>query len=184
MPLRIQKRFITLIELMIVMTIISVIAAVVGINVAKILRQERFSTAVITVTERLQQAQERMLILGEDVIVTLSLEDGHLEITDTIQRKLPRRNSVSTRIRGIEKFIFTHEDGSESENDLRIEFRSNGSRMTKGRLEFLGPKNAVIDLSGYPTVISSRPKDASAPLEIDSFTLYPREVREALPDNT
>lgn len=68
---RLQRRFVTLVETLIVMSLIALVAGAIGFGAYSAVNTERFRTAVRQVGDQLVLAQDVMLILKTNVRVHL-----------------------------------------------------------------------------------------------------------------
>lgn len=190
----VRRRFMTLIELLIVIAIITTILGVIGINIAGAVRTERFRASVKILTDRLQLAQDIMLIVRANVRVTLERKDDGLHISLNVDGALTPALDRATKdtmiVSGIHAFRFTNVHGETFESSVVLDFYSGGSRMTRGELllaeESLNANDGLqelIVLRGRPQAIkASSPEDAENlsqdNLQEQSRSLYPQEVTE------
>lgn len=176
-----HRRYLTLIEVMIVTVILSVSIGVVGINLAGLARQERFRAATAFLVDRLQLAQDLMIILELDVIVSLQQKSGALELqlqvdTDKLNPLLQKATDTVT-IPGIDSFTFTDAKGTVHSEKIDLLFTSRGTRMSEGILALNADQTRYILLAGYPQIIRY---DSKIPIKETkaSEQLYPIEVIE------
>jgi len=174
--------FFTLVEILIVFLILSVVTAVVGININKAVEEQRFKTEVDTVLSELRLAQDLMLILRADVQVKFAQgADGisysietESQTTKNWMNSLKKPHPKLKAIRGIS---FKDElDLPTVPGAVIIHFLSKGSVMSRGILRLSNssdPVNVpswalvkVINLYGYPHPIVS-----STPSKTDPITL-------------
>ncbi len=190
----VRRRFVTLIELLIVIAILTAILGVVGINITGAVRTERFRGSVKVLTDRLQLAQDIMLIVRADVRVTLERKNDGLHVSLNVDGALTPALDRATKdtmiVSGIRAFRFTNSDGESFDNTAVLDFYSGGSRMPRGELllaeESLNANDAfqeVILLLGRPQAIkASHPEDGDNlgqdNLQEQSRSLYPQEVTE------
>lgn len=82
--MKLQRRFLTLLETLIVLFILSLILGFVGINVNKAVHEQRFRSEVSAVVDTLRTAQYLMIIMDNDVHVKFKQTDnGILLSTET-----------------------------------------------------------------------------------------------------
>ncbi len=181
-----QRRYITLMELLIVMVILSMIVGVVGINLSSLVRQERFRAGTAFLVDRLQLAQDIMIIFGLDVTVVLEQQPGavsfHMQV-DTGPLG-PALSSVTRpiTIAGIDTFAFTDSLGASQTGKINLLFMSRGTRMSAGNLMLSSGKPGLtryIALVGYPKAIKYAPQATKDEIASNlSERLYPLEVAE------
>jgi len=179
-----SRRFVTLIELMIVMALIAVIMGVVGFNVVKMRRDQQFRSAVTVVQQKLQTALETMLIHNDTVRVVLQQEERGLNInlkTDTpFTKGLGRLLNRDPLIKGIDSFSWAPAEGEVYRGPTTLEFSSIARAIPKGTLTLFGPDSLkrTIVLNGYPHPFKATLDDEYQELDLDSEKEYPRGVRD------
>ena len=162
----IKKRLhFTLIELLIVLTIIALIAGVVGINIQKALRDQRFKSEVAAFVDRLRLAQDMMLIVDADVHFKIEANDTEKVIKYWIETDKPFSTTFDPFIKKVCCLKTTHHVSHALGKDgiIDLKFLSKGSVMSYGNIQlFSGIKNdptsllaANIMLNGYPSPIFS-----------------------------
>lgn len=187
-----QRRYVTLIEVMIVMSLLAILAGVTGISIRRAVLEERYHAGVAELAGRLQMAQDIMLIVRSDVSVRLNQQpDGLLCHLETTQPLLPVLQRIITRsgvIRGINSFTWTPVDGRSVTNQpVTLNFKSSGPQASRGELKVsAGAVDNYILLSGFAEPIQATPEPRIAQLQksIEANPslerLYPNEVRIAL----
>jgi len=155
----------TLIELLIVLTIIALIAGVVGINIQKALRDQRFKSEVSAFVDRLRLAQDMMLIVDADVHFKIEANDTEKVIKYWIETNKPFSKSFDPYIKKVCSLKTTHHVSHALGKDgiIDLKFLSKGSVMSSGNIQlFSGIKNdptsllgSNIMLNGYPSPIYS-----------------------------
>ncbi|PJD96767.1 MAG: prepilin-type cleavage/methylation domain-containing protein [Parachlamydia sp.] len=198
--------FFTLVEILIVFLILSLVTAVVGINISKALEEQRFRTEVDIVLGELRLAQDLMLILKADVQVKFAQGteginysiETESQTTKNWVNSLKRPHPKLKTIRGIS---FKDElDLPTVPGAIVIHFLSKGSVMSRGILRLSNSSDAVnvpswaqvkvINLYGYPhPIVSTTPSkndpidlpqlDASADAGVTNFTR--NEIRNLIP---
>ncbi len=171
--MRVKKQFLTLIEIMLVVTILIVTAGAIGFNIRKAMVTQKFNTETNLLVDSIRLAQDLMLVLGKDVhLIAGAAPDGsgieyHIEIEggtpknwqpviESSNRKMESTHFINFR----QKDMFLLRSG---EIDLR--FQSKGSMMSKGELQLSTHENPYtstalrrsICLRGYPHAVSSVP---------------------------
>ncbi len=160
------RRYLSLIELMVVIAIISLVAGIVGINISKSVQEQRFRSEVTQITDKLRLAQNLMLLLNEDVKVHFSNVEGGIKYWLSFQcpldsgwdREITRPPPILTNIRRISFDGIGKEDSSDG---FALNFLSAGMVMSQGVLMLeTGEGRSYIDqkyitLPGFPAPISS-----------------------------
>lgn len=162
--IRAKRRFISLIELLIVITILSLVSGVVGIQIHKTLREQRFTTETALVLDKLRLAQELMLILRTDAHVIFKQEPNQdlinlwIEVEtplDTLRKDIQKPIALKT----IQFVEFKDELVYETKmGEIDIKFLSGGNLMSKGIVRLStsetnkdrGALERFITLPGYP----------------------------------
>lgn len=181
-----QQSF-TLLEILIVITILGLIAGLIGVNMYKVTRQQKFQQEVDLVVNKLRLAQDLMLIFHGDVHVKFSEreDDKGIDLTLILDHEVP--NPFSQQLQQPYKLTSIYSpylDGSGSPIDIK--FLSNGSVMTKGELSLSSSSSnrkiaitRYINLPGYPAPIyaSTMPKENEASTLVfdEQLTLRTRE---------
>lgn len=161
--LRTKRHFLTLIELLIVITILAMVSGVVGVQIQRTLREQRFNTEVAIVLDKLRLAQELMLILRTDAHVKFMDIPDKNEIAlwldvetplDSLKKDIVKPVNLKT-IRAVE-----FKDALEYKTkmgELDICFLSGGNVMSQGVLRLAdsvaassGVLERFITLSGHP----------------------------------
>lgn len=199
--MRIRRRPVTLVEILIVMTILALIGAGVGINVTASLHEQRFRLEVSRFVDSLRLAQDLMLIMNTNVHVRVKASENELTYFLDVDGGIPKSWQ---KIIGIEpKFlkeihgVFFNDElpFPSTPGQLDIRFQSGGGMMSRGvlRLSTHDQENhpgaivMAVCLKGYPQPINSvlegeTPLDCSDPgaeeiqTRLTSYTL--REVEE------
>lgn len=142
MFVRVRKRFFTLMELLLVLGIVSLIAGFVGVNIRKMLQEQRFRTEVSQVVDQLRLAQDLMLIHDTNVYLKFIRSDTGFTYGLTFDnlipqqwaRELQRPHKKLNMIRYINfhdmNVIFDDSD----KDEINIQFLSGGAVMSKGIL--------------------------------------------------
>ncbi len=150
-------------EILIVMVILVMIVGVVGFNLFELTRQERFRTGTGFLVDRLQLAQDIMIILEVDVAVVLEQKPGALSLrlqVDTSQLKnntLLQKVVDPVNIPGIDNFSFTDARGVSQTDQVTLLFKSRGTNMSRGNLMLTAGTpdlTRYIFLAGYPQAIT------------------------------
>lgn len=179
----------TLLEILIAITIITLVGGVVGIGITRALKEQRFRTEVALVVDTLRLAQNMMLILGTDVHFRVKTAEGgkgieyHLDVEGggpekwrRIIRKTQRimKETHGISFRDLQPFPITP-------GQLDIRFQSNGAMMSKGVLRLSthedeknpGALTMAICLRGYPHPLEAViEKDVLIECETEEDTNY------------
>ena len=188
-----KNRYFTLLETMLVITIISLISGVVAINVRKAYQQQQFRSEVAMVVETLRLAQDLMLILQDDVHVIFTQNDKG--IVFWIETKSPlaknwdaviKRSHKSLKAVHAVKFLDELQMPTKM-GELDIKFLSGGTVMSRGviRLASTDDDNAkdalrsAICLYGYPHPIVSYSEERwGEACLLDQDTSYDDKITE------
>lgn len=168
---RVQKRFITLLELLMVMAILALTLGVIGFNVHKALREQRFKTETDLVVDYLRLAQNLMLIMNADVHVIFESAQNsqanlmRLKVEGNLEDKLLELVTDKEKpLHSIQLIEFHDENRTHHEsNKIDVRFFSKGSVMSKGVMRLAthaqsntsGTLERFIYLPGYPQPIVS-----------------------------
>lgn len=159
-----RRRYITLFEMMIVLTIVASIAGAVGIRVHKAIFEQQFRSEVSLIVDKLRLAQSLMLILDQDVRVKFIERPNQRGIDYWIefqcplskgwQKELERKPKNLTAVRSVN---ISPSDNRHNEGELELKFLSGGSVMTQGVLRLASAEQSgsgiferFVCLKGYP----------------------------------
>lgn len=172
---KVRRLHITLVEILIVITILSLVAGVIGININRALMTQRFRTEVDLMVDTLRLSQDLMLILDTDVHLKvkaredkkaieywLEVEGGVPKVWEPVIGRSRRTLDVTHMVNFVEQQPFPIPEGDQ----LDIRFQSGGSMMSKGVFRMstheepyvLGSLTRAICLRGYPHPIVSVPE--------------------------
>jgi type II secretory pathway pseudopilin PulG len=183
-----QRRFLTLLETLIVLSILSLFVGLIGINVNKAVHEQRFRTEASTVLEMLRTAQYLMLILDNDVHVKINKSNNSINIhIETVCPLSPNWEKLITKPKEfttihIINFTDRTADAKSASGTIDIRFLSNGYVMSQGIMRLAtaeaaggqGGLESFICLPGYPSPLSlteERPKEPDCfSLQQDGFT--------------
>jgi type II secretory pathway pseudopilin PulG len=175
-----KKADFTLIEILIVMTLLLVVGGVVTVNIRKAIVEQKYRTEVELVVDTLRLAQDLMLIAGLDLHLFMKQASNDqgiecwLEADGEIPKKWERMIAQSHRLLTAIRTASFKEQRSFpiTEGMLDLRFQSLGSMMSRGilKLSFYqnesmqGPLIRTICLSGYPhPIVSKLETDSSIP---------------------
>lgn len=165
----VRKSYITLLELIIVIVIMSIVAGVVGISIGQAKKDQHFRTEVSIVMDKLRLAQNLMLILESDVAVKFANASNgqgvvlRLDFDDILSKnwsKEIKKEILLTEIRSV-NFVDSI-GGNAKRGEIEIKFFSGGSVMSGGVLRLAVADNdsdagslvRYICLAGYPQAIT------------------------------
>lgn len=183
----ISRRFLTLVEMLIVITLLAIAASVIGFNSAKMIREQHFRTGTEVILDKLQMAQNIMLIFKCETQVVLERKPGSggLVCKIAVNKELPsgleEAVNLSPVIPGIDSFFFEDEQRIRYEDKVALPFSSMHLRIPFGTLFLFGSKELKRDiyLPGYPSPIGSSTKNMLQETSVyESELLYPMEIRQ------
>lgn len=153
-----KGRFFTLLELLIVCLILAFGAALTGVKVQELYREQQFLSASKQVMSQLALAQDLMLMMDTDVWVHFKVNSKEgttlkIEVERPIQERWTKIIERELILPSIKKIQF---DGR-SDKDLSVRFSL--GKMTRGRLELVGRDKEEIQevfLYGYPVPIGEK----------------------------
>ncbi|NGX57619.1 MAG: hypothetical protein K940chlam3_00512 [Chlamydiae bacterium] len=190
MTLKKNRRFFTLIEIMIVLAIISMVAGVVGFNIVKMRRDQQFRSGVSLVQQKLQAALETMLIHNENVKIVFEQEGSVLKTTmeseTPTNRGLGRILNANPNIEGIKSAAWVTAEEERYIGKITLVFSAIAHAIPKGTIilsgydsiNTQGPLRKTIVLNGYPHSIKVTDDEMFEDKEIEREKFYPRQVRE------
>lgn len=174
-----RKLHLTLMEIMIVITIIALTGGFIGMNVAQAIREQRFRAEVGRVADMLGLAQDIMLVMdiGTKVVFDEDPTDKGIQIRLETNMPLPAQwKNLFMRpqpiLNNIHRIEFDNTEGEEKEGRLELKFLSSGIGMSKGTLMLstsardtdLGAITSYICLPGYPKAIIVKTKTDGKPI--------------------
>lgn len=168
--MHVKKRYVTLIEMLIALAIIAVGAGLIGINVNKAIKEQRFNGEVSLVVDQLRLAQNLMLILNQDVKVKFRARAGLLTCQLDFEcpldkgwdRQLNQRPSELKAIRAVSFKTANGKVESTEQGEVVLQFMSGGTVMSRGVLTLSSSatpfaqnaEDRTIVLQGFPHPIS------------------------------
>lgn len=167
--LTIRRYSFTLVETLIVLTIVALVASVVTINAKKAMRSMRFQQEVSQFVESLRVAQDLMLIANADVHVKIKAEESGIKYW--IETDKPLLKALEAHLKKTKVFKTVHHvvHASGKEGLIDLKFLSNGFVMSSGNIQLSSVINndpsslliANIFLKGFPSPIFSSQKVGS-----------------------
>lgn len=159
----VKKRYVTLIEMLIALAIIAVGAGLIGINVNKAVKEQRFNGEVSLVVDQLRLAQNLMLILNQDVHVKFRPKGGVLTCQLDFEcpldkgwdKELNQRPTALNAIRSISLKTSNGKLESTEQGEVILQFMSGGTVMSRG----------VLTLSSSATPFSQKAEDRAIVLQ-------------------
>lgn len=179
-----NRRFLTLLELLLVISIIASLMGLLGIGVKHLIEQQRFYSAVSSVSDKISTAQNLMIVMKSDFTLKFSPLSNHSYRTEidsntplTLQTK--RLLEKHKTINGIAHLHFISKNGGEQNGTIELFFST---------LERSAPVGKLI-----LTSVSGEKKSIALPVpffplqefvsSLDSETYFPIEVREQWSSN-
>lgn len=187
--MRIYRSCFTLMEMLVVMTLIVIVAGAIGMNVAGALRETRFRSGTELVLDKLQMAQDLMLIMDQDIRIKFDKVDGQLRCLFEVDAKLTPALRVimnkNTDIAGIQNWEFVEADSHRKlEGKFNLEFGGGGTKMSRGVLHLQGAdREEIIPLPGYPSPLGKGTVQYFNNNENSYEALYPKEIRKIIEDS-
>lgn len=196
-----KKAHFTLLEVLIVLFILGIGAALTAIKIKDVYQEQRFLTEVQQITGHLQMAQDLMLIIPTDTYVKFyqDPETSKIKYRLDIKKELPpnwqKFIQKEYELSSVKSIYFN--DTSLGRKEIEIQFKSKGADISEGKLIFSKSANPFssdensresyqIDLLGYPHFIESekyqkrvRSSVHSNPFENQKY-FYPPQVFEEL----
>ncbi len=137
-----RRAFVTLVEMLIVISILLIMSGVIGINVRRLIIEQRFDTEVSLVVDELRLAQDLLLILRQDnrVIFKKVPNEAGIQFSLLLDKLLPNnwnREIIRKRppLTAIKKMTFQDNVVSDQSNGpIEIKFQSGGSVVSSGVL--------------------------------------------------
>jgi type II secretory pathway pseudopilin PulG len=160
----IKKRYLTFVEIMIVLLIMGLTAGLIGVNVGGLINEQRYRSEVSLVVGQLRLAQDLMLILHTDAIVKFRKGPEGLkswiEVENSLskewQKEINRDKPPLTYLSSIQ--FEDAASGNRMENQFDLNFLSGGSIMSRGVLVLSNQDKSLesyICLPGYPRPIDN-----------------------------
>lgn len=175
----IRRRYITLVELLIVIFVLAMAVGVIGFNIHRALREQHFKTEVELVVDYLRLAQNLMLIMNADTHVVFKSAENEkanlmtLEVDGNISDPLIKL--VALKPKRLEYiYLIEFYDKNKTHNEpgkIDVKFISKGSVMSKGVMHLAtneksderGAIARYICIPGYPKPIYSTLKKDEDP---------------------
>lgn len=162
-----RRQYITLIEMLVVLGILSLVIGLVGFNVRHLVVDQRFRNEVKMVVDQLRMAQNLMLIMDSDIHVKFQEKDGYILMELESSLELPWLKALNPEPKTLNVIHHVGFDekgkekmsGFEERGVLDIKFLSGGNVMTSGTLRLATARDSqnalkrFICLSGYPKPI-------------------------------
>lgn len=168
-----HRRFLTLVEILIVVTVLLFVTGVIGFNIRRALITQRFNTETGLFVDSIRLAQDMMLILSKDV--HLKVKQGpqgkgleyFIEVEGGAPRGWEKLIKRSHRVmESIHYIAFDQLDTFPSQpGQIDLRFQSRGSMMSHGELQFASHQDPftstalrrAVCLRGFPHAIISNP---------------------------
>ncbi|MGM0440219.1 MAG: hypothetical protein ACQEP8_03785 [Chlamydiota bacterium] len=175
----------TLLEIVFVAALLLVLGSVVGLNVTKALRKERFRASSELLVDKLQLAEDLMLNLKVNVYLDLQPRgEGFVAILRIDNKPYARElRAVIDRpfkLSGVERIEFTAADSRKlpEKPPLTLEFLSGGAKMADGNLYLQGEgMQRYLYISQHPGPILVGEQPLEEPYEnVESEEVFPYEI--------
>jgi prepilin-type N-terminal cleavage/methylation domain-containing protein len=187
---QLTRRWFTLIELLAVMALIAVASSMGGFYAVKAVRHERFSASVRRVVDRLQMAQDLMLVssadgVGMDVSVAFRMHESSYVCFIGFEGTFPKKSrhlfKSNLPLDGVSDVKWEGESRVEAPGVV-LSYSALQGFVPKGRLTLVSVsgEERSIDCRGYPAKYRSRRPPSTAWREeetaSESLALYPKEL--------
>lgn len=168
---KLRHKSFTLIEMLMVLSIIALIAGVIGINMQKAFRDQRFKSELAGFVDHLRLAQDLMLIADADVHFKIEANESERSIKYWIETDKPFAKHFERFLKKVGTLKTIHHVSHVSGKDglIDLKFLSKGSVLTSGNIQLSAAKNseekntliANVMLKGYPgPIFSSNAKNS------------------------
>ena len=146
-----RKRHITMIEILLVITMLVMSVGVIGFNIFKAVREQRFLTEVSQVVDELRLAQNLMLIMNTDVRMKIITEgnvnkywlESDQRVTKSWEREMKRKPK---ELKYVQFVNFQDELNKDTiTGSAEVRFLSGGMVMSRGWMRL---SNTTEDVSG------------------------------------
>ena len=196
----IKRMYFTLLEVMIVLMILGIGAALTGFKIKDLYADQRYMNEIQQIASHLQTAQDMMLIMQSDIKFKFFQTSRKTIAYQLIVEKPlpPNRAKISEKIyelKSVRRIDFNNQS-TRNEEGILLTFFSRGMVMSKGKMLFFENEDGrgiadsnsgdiYIGLLGYPQFIESG-RYRSSRKEIDPLEslpkqgLYPKAVLEEL----
>jgi type II secretory pathway pseudopilin PulG len=150
---------------MVVLAILGIIGTVVAININKTMTEQRFRTEVASVVNQLRIAQNLMLIVDQEVLVTFT-QNGPNQINFGLEIQCPTKKGWEKELtrkpnplKTIRYVDFFNAETNTWESASKLKFMSGGLAMSRGILRLSNDKKSgyeeYVCLPGFPSPIIS-----------------------------
>jgi prepilin-type N-terminal cleavage/methylation domain-containing protein len=188
----VRKSFFTLLELLVVLLILSLGAALTGIKIKDAYEEQRFLSEVSQIANHLQMAQDLMLIMQTDTTIKFNKKGEQFSYRICVEKPLSKWWTPilgkEYALKAIRSVKFEGELMPVNDADLALLFFSKGMAMSQGKLVLAREKDQVITaqqiiLPGYPSFMRSESyqegRESKKSLRDDLTTdLYPKTILE------
>ncbi len=164
-----RKSSLTLLELILVISIASLLVGAGTLQIPRFLAHERFEKEVKLVQQKIELAQELMLDFETDITLQLLATDAGTTLKLLSTKPLKKRwNRKEMTLKQIKQIAFDRE----KTDDLKLLYDCQMGGCPKGNLKLIGKKKEVtLFLPGYPGKIKRGEK-----LEDGKNAPYPQEM--------
>lgn len=144
------KNSFTLLEILLVLTLIAFVLGAGAIQVPKLLSHERFETQAKSIKRKIELAQEIMLDYDMDVELLLKRDPKGLICQVKTQMPLPKRWNRFLHSKPLDEISFVAFNG-ERVDSLTLVFDGSLGAIPRGNLRLIGKKqDAAFYLPGFP----------------------------------
>lgn len=168
-----KKRPFTLLELLLVVTLMGIVCATCAIQIPKALHAEEFSQSVERFIDKVEIAQEIMIDYEADLSLHLEQRGDKVFCTfcaeGGVPEKLIRRLNKHSELKQIHSFAWE----GVSSSSLKLPFHASSHGIEKGVLKLVGKRESSIFLPGYPKKIQKNLKEYAQKI---IQAPYPQEV--------
>lgn len=185
--MHVKRSFFTLIEILIVFTILSVVVGVVGFKIKEAADEQRFLSQAHELVSTLALAQDLMLIQDADVLFKMAYNLATKQYECWIEVEKPLEGSWAKLVQrkvplpDIGNFSFNESQREKLELLFSLQKMSQGELILERKTSknSLGESNFKISLPGYPRPFASRGKVLQEDA-INKEALYPKEVYDEI----
>lgn len=166
--IRKNKRFFTLLELLLVIFLCTIVLGSLGMGLPKLLRKERFDKEVELLMEKISLGTDVMLEYDTDLLLNFLPSESGVECVFSSSKPLPEktmRTLNSQRMLSHIKYV----------SPQTLLYSHAEVKIPKGELSVRGEKSAKITLPGYPKQIV-KGDNASKKNEKKICASYPQEA--------
>ena len=171
-----KRQYFTVLEMLITIMLIAIITSIIGINIFRILSQEKFHTAINDISNKIKMAQKFSIGLNIDNTLKIYQEGDCFFIALDIEENTKNKRFLAkpVKLKGLCDIKFENK-----ELPLELKFFSSGGKMPRGTLKLSGSRECCyINLYEHyhPIEIFSKPHLIEEHLEGND--LFPHDIYE------